>query len=118
MYLDSNTPSNNTVLGYFNGLHRPKSEVWRSLSKSVYLVQGPQPGEFLDIPPQFQSWWNYQASSGHLINHNSKGNVLYMECHHPRFGHILCIVSTTDIQQDEELLVTVVTGDSPVNVAE
>ena len=40
------------------------------------------------------------------------------ECHHPRFGHILCIVSTTDIQQDEELFVTVVTGDSPVNVAE
>ena len=62
MYLDSNTPSNNTVLGYFNGLHRPKSEVWRSLSKSVYLVQGPQPGEFLDIPPQFQSWGDVRTT--------------------------------------------------------
>ena len=101
-----NLSSNNTVMGYFNGVHRPKSDVFQSFSKSVYLVQGPDPREFLDIPPEYQSRGAYQASTGHLINHNTAGNVIYMECHHPRFGHILCIVSTRDIHRDEELFVT------------
>ena len=99
--------SNNTVVGYFNGVHRAKSAVFLSLRKSAYLVQGPKPGEMLDIPAEFQDWNNYQASTGHLINHSQEGNILYMECHHPRFGHILCVVTTRDIQEGEELFVTV-----------
>ena len=95
------------MVGYFNGVHRAKSEVFLNLRKSVYLVQGPQPGEMLDIPEQFQDWNNYQASTGHLINHSPEGNIIYMECQHPRFGHILCVVTTKDIKEGQELFVTV-----------
>ena len=95
------------MVGYFNGVHRAKSEVFLSLKKSVYLVQGPQPGEMLDIPAQYQDWNNYQASTGHLINHSPEGNIIYMECQHPRFGHILCVVTTKDIKEGQELFVTV-----------
>ena len=50
------------MVGYFNGVHRAKSEVFLSLRKSVYLVQGPQPGEMLDIPEQFQAVWSISMS--------------------------------------------------------
>ena len=90
-----------TIVGYFNGLHLHRSNVFSKVKKSVYLVEGVYPGniekyhdetqtknlfldEMLDIPEEFQSWSYYQASAGHLINHDPRGNVEYIDCHHPR----------------------------------
>ena len=99
---------NNTIVGYFNGVHRDRAEVLSSSGKkSVYLVEGTWEGEMLDIPEQFQSWASYQASAGHLINHDTAGNVDYTECRHPRFGHILCVVTTRKIAAGKELFVKV-----------
>ena len=99
---------NNTIVGYFNGVHRDRAEVLSSEGKkSVYLVEGTWEGEMLDIPEEFTAWSNYQASAGHLINHSTDSNVDYTECRHPRFGHILCVVTTRKIGAGNELFVKV-----------
>jgi len=93
----------NTIIGYFNGVHRHKDSV--QPRQSVYLAEGGYTNEMLDIPTQFQSWSQYQASTGHLINHGKVGNVEYRDCTHPRFGHILCVATIQDIPAHTELLV-------------
>ena len=99
---------NNTMVGYFNGVHRDRAEVLSSKGKkSVYLVEGTWEGEMLDIPEEFTSWSSYRASAGHLINHSTESNVDYTECRHPRFGHILCVVTTRKIGAGKELFVKV-----------
>ena len=54
----------NTIIGYFNGVHRHRKDVFSSGDDSVYLVEGGHPNEMLDIPPEFTDWQNYQASTG------------------------------------------------------
>ena len=54
----------NSIIGYFNGVHRHRKEVFSSGEESVYLVEGGHPNEMLDIPPEFTHWQNYQASTG------------------------------------------------------
>jgi len=94
-----------SIVGYFNGIHVLRSDIFNAVEKSVYLVEGVYPGEMLDIPLEFQSWSNYQASSAHLINHNKEANTEYTDCYHPRFGHILCARTMRDISSSEELFV-------------
>ena len=53
-----------TIVGYFNGVHRHRKDVFSSGEDSVYLVEGGHPNEMLDIPPEFTKWQNYQASTG------------------------------------------------------
>ena len=53
-----------TIIGYFNGVHRHRKDVFSSGEDSVYLVEGGHPNEMLDIPPEFTKWQNYQASTG------------------------------------------------------
>ena len=99
---------NNTIVGYFNGVHRDRAEVLSSEGKkSVYLVERTWEGEMLDIPEEFTAWSSYRASAGHLINHSTDSNVDYTECRHPRFGHILCVVTTRKIGAGKELFVKV-----------
>ena len=33
-----------TIVGYFNGVHLQRSDVFRKVKKSVYLVEGVYPG--------------------------------------------------------------------------
>lgn len=97
--------SSRTIVGYFNGVHRHRKEVFSSGEDSAYLVEGGLPNEMLDIPKEFTSWRNYQASTGHLINHDDDGNVDYKDCWHPRFGRILCVETVRDLDEGEELFV-------------
>ena len=53
-----------TIIGYFNGVHRHRKDVFSSGEDSVYLVEGGHPNEMLDIPPEFTKWENYLASTG------------------------------------------------------
>ena len=76
-------------------------------SKSPYLVEGAVPGEMLDIPAWARAWADYSASSGHLINHAAAPGVEYRDCRHPRFGHVLCVLTLRDIARGEELFVKV-----------
>ena len=50
---------------------------------------------------------DYSASSGHLINHAAAPGVEYRDCRHPRFGHVLCVLTLRDIARGEELFVKV-----------
>jgi len=100
----------NTTLGYYNGNRLTMSDVfsWNPFKKnSVYLVETTGKNgetEFLDIPPEFASWSNYQASAGHKVNHGSKNaNAGYTECVHPIFGRILCLYSLADMDAGTEL---------------
>jgi len=95
----------NTIIGYFNGVHRHREDVFSEGVKSEYLVEGSHENEMLDIPPEFRSWDNYKASTGHLVNHGELDNVDYVDCLHPRFGNILCVMTTRDIESGTELLV-------------
>eukprot|EP00090_Calanus_glacialis_P042494 TRINITY_DN7535_c0_g1_i5.p1 TRINITY_DN7535_c0_g1~~TRINITY_DN7535_c0_g1_i5.p1 ORF type:complete len:456 (-),score=87.55 TRINITY_DN7535_c0_g1_i5:164-1531(-) len=95
----------NTIIGYFNGIHRHRGEIFKDADKSAYLVEGTHRNEMLDIPEEYQSWQKYQGSAGHLINHGQEGNVDYTECWHPRFGRILCVQTLTDLAPETELLV-------------
>lgn len=96
---------NNTIIGYFNGVHRHRDSVLAEPHRSVYLAEGGHSNEMLDIPEQFQAWSAYRASTGHLINHGKAGNVEYRECRHPRFGRILCVATMRDIPAQTEVLV-------------
>ena len=98
-----------TIVGYFNGVHLTREEVLsrRREEQSLYIVEGVQEEEMLDIIPEYRSWSQYHASTGHLINHDSSGNVDYSECQHPRFGSVLCVVTKQDLKRGDELFVTV-----------
>ena len=97
-----------SIVGYFNGVHLTREEVFRRprSEQSVYIVEGVEENEMLDVLPEFTSWSQYQASAGHLINHGKDGNVDYTQCFHPRFGNVLCVVTIKDIKKGQELLVT------------
>jgi len=95
----------NRIIGYFNGIHRHRGEVFKNSDKSPYLVEGTHPNEMLDIPEEYQSWQDYHGSAGHLINHGQEGNVDYTDCWHPRFGRILCVQTLRDLETGTELLV-------------
>jgi len=95
----------NSIIGYFNGIHRHRGEIFKDGDKSAYLVEGTHRNEMLDIPEEYQSWQKYQSSAGHLINHGQEGNADYTECWHPRFGRILCVQALADLPADTELLV-------------
>jgi hypothetical protein len=73
----------NTIVGYFNGVHRHRQDVFQG-ERSAYLVEGSHPNELLDIPDWARAWHQYSASAGHLINHAEEGNVDYTDCWHPR----------------------------------
>merc|ERR1719500_1495606 len=45
---------NSTIIGFFNGVHIHREEVFSQAEKSAYLVEGSHPNEFLNIPKQFQ----------------------------------------------------------------
>ena len=45
----------------------------------------------------------YNATLGHLVNHNSKPNCWYGMIDHPRFGKIRSIVLLKDLEANEEL---------------
>ena len=66
-------------------------------SKSPYLVEGAVPGEMLDIPAWARAWADYSASSGHLINHAAAPGVEYRDCRHPRFGHVLSVLTLRNV---------------------
>ena len=55
----------------------------------------------------YPSLADYSASSGHLINHAAAPGVEYRDCRHPRFGHVLCVLTVRDIARGEELFVKV-----------
>ena len=42
--------SSRTIVGYFNGVHRHRKEVFSSGEDSAYLVEGGLPNEMLDVP--------------------------------------------------------------------
>ena len=60
----------------------------------------------LDIPEKCKSLNNYRATLGHKTCHSFKPNSFFEQINHPRFGRIMSIVASKDIQIHEEVLVS------------
>ena len=106
VFLKRSVP-NATVVSYFNGIRIKEGDIWAVSGgkKSPYLVEIGEEDDFLDIPPNLQSWDNYQSSTGHKVNHAKKANAIYAECDHPRFGPIHCLLTLEVCNaQDVQLL--------------
>ena len=47
---------------------------------------------------------NYCASLAHKTNHSFLPNAEFVAFDHPRFGLVPCLLSTHDIEEDEEIV--------------
>ena len=58
--------------------------------KSPYRIDNDwaRSSEILNIPKDYRSLDTYNATLGHLINHNAKPNAWFGMIDHPRFGKI------------------------------
>ncbi len=84
-----------TIVSYFNGVRIKEADVFDGTpneKRSVYLVEIGLEDDYLDVPRDMAEWENYQASTGHKINHNPEAPGDYADCDHPRFGRIHCYV--------------------------
>ncbi len=63
-------------------------------------------GGMLSIPPEVDGAEFYSATSGHKANcgFGDQINAVYTEFEHPRFGLIIRLVATRDIDAGEEIL--------------
>lgn len=100
----------NTVLAFYNGKRiRPRSyedQDFADWTKNAYRIFDPaNKYGTLDIPEAFQSVDKYCASLAHKTNHSFLPNAEFVAYNHPRFGIIPCLLSTHDIEPDEEIFV-------------
>lgn len=79
---------------------------WDLNNNTITLVEDDD--SVIDVPGKYADTTHYCASLGHKVNHHfnpSKINCKYSHYHHPRFGHIKCILTLRPIVKDEELYV-------------
>ena len=60
----------------------------------------------LDIPDKYRTLPAYRATLAHKACHSFKPNANFVGIVHPRFGKIMSIIATEDIQHHEEVLVS------------
>ncbi len=102
--------SPNRVLSFYNGRRiEPKDWVdWDNLdwAENAYKIFDPAiKNGTIDIPPEYRSEDAYCASLAHKTNHSFLPNAEFVSFEHPRFGIVPCLVSTHDIEKDEEIFV-------------
>lgn len=59
----------------------------------------------LDIPNWATSLKRYCATTGHKACHSFRPNATFSKIEHPRFGHIMCIMSIAEIEAGDEVFV-------------
>lgn len=91
------------IVSFYNGIRLTHEEVdgreWSLNGNTISLDDDC----VLDVPSQWSTLNNYEASLGHKANHSFNPNCIYDLFHHPRFGHIKCIRTLRNIAHDEEL---------------
>jgi len=98
----------NTILSFYNGIRLdPKKAIdmpkWED---NAYRIFDPTRRDgTIDIPTEFISSANYCASLAHKTNHSFLPNAEFVAFDHPRFGLVPCLLSTHDIEKDEEIFV-------------
>ncbi|XP_071743457.1 uncharacterized protein [Lepeophtheirus salmonis] len=98
----------NTLLALFNGIKRREVTGQRthwSLTTSDYGIALKR-DMTLDIPPGNESLKKYCATIGHKCCHSFTPNSAFEEIYHPRFGHIMSVISVQDIRVGEEITVS------------
>jgi len=95
------------IVGFYNGVRMTdiESKVKSEDRKSPYRIDNDwaRSNEILNMPMHYRSLEIYNATLGHLINHNKKPNSWYGMIDHPRFGKIRSIVLLKDLEANEEL---------------
>eukprot|EP00095_Tigriopus_kingsejongensis_P003382 maker-scaffold153_size302544-snap-gene-2.26 protein:Tk03382 transcript:maker-scaffold153_size302544-snap-gene-2.26-mRNA-1 annotation:"hypothetical protein BRAFLDRAFT_120570" len=56
----------------------------------------------IDIPPEFESTEQYQATLGHKVNHKFVPTTAYMYIDSARFGMVNALITTQDIKKNDE----------------
>ena len=102
------------ILAFYNGIRRELKRSWDKPDwvKSAYRIFDPTrdkgiggSGGSLDIPPDYVDFNNYSASLSHKTNHSFLPSAEFEVFHHPRFGLVPCLISSTSIQAGEEIFV-------------
>mmetsp|Transcript_16948 Transcript_16948/g.16617 ORF Transcript_16948/g.16617 Transcript_16948/m.16617 type:complete len:249 (-) Transcript_16948:25-771(-) len=63
------------------------------------------PNFSIDVPSPYHKLEEYSASLGHKANHSFEPNSKYVFLFHPKFGDIMSVVATKDIESGEEITV-------------
>jgi len=98
----------NTILAFYNGirLNPKKARDEPNWEDNAYRIFDPtHKNGTIDIPKEFISSANYCASLAHKTNHSFCPNAEFVAFDHPRFGLVPSILSTHDIDPDEEIFV-------------
>ena len=102
-------------LCFYNGVKLRSDELdddkedWEANAYKIVDLQGEdEDGNLgiLDIPPQYVSLKNYQASLAHKANHSFQPNAKFSLFDHPRFGKVPAVKSIVEIPKDTEVLVS------------
>ena len=99
--------SNGTLVGFYNGVRMTdlESKVKIEDRKSAYRMDNDwaNPTEILNIPSKYRDLNLFNATLGHLVNHQTPPNCWFGMIDHPRFGKIRSLVLLRDMKAGEEL---------------
>lgn len=98
----------NSILAFYNGvrLNPTKAKDAPEWSDNAYRIFDPTRKDgTIDIPKAFIDTANYRASLAHKTNHSFMPNAEFVAFDHPRFGLVPCLLSTHDIEENEEIFV-------------
>ena len=84
-----------------------ESKVKTEDRKSAYRMDNDwaTPTQILNIPAKYRDLNSYNATLGHLVNHQTPPNVYFGMIDHPRFGKVRSLVLLRDMKAGEELFV-------------
>ena len=98
----------NQILAFYNGIRLNSTNAFDApeWSDNAYRIFDPtRKNGTIDIPKEFIDTANYRASLAHKTNHSFMPNAEFVVFDHPRFGLVPCILSTHDIEENEEIFV-------------
>ena len=96
-----------TLVALFNGIRQRETGFTKKMHEFSDYRIGIGSGEVcLDIPDAYVGLDKYCATTGHKACHSFKPNSGFREFRHPRFGRIMSIVAESDIEPNQEVLVS------------
>jgi histone-lysine N-methyltransferase SETD7 len=96
-----------TLVALFNGIRQRETGMMKKMHEfSDYRIGIGSGDVCLDIPDAYVGLDKYCATTGHKACHSFKPNSGFREFRHPRFGRIMSIVAETDLEQNQEVLVS------------
>lgn len=114
LFAKRDLPSN-FVVSFYNGVRMRSDDIekdkddWEANAYKIIDLLGPDAEGnegVLDIPSKFVSTKAYKASLAHKANHSFQPNGKFILFHHPRFGPVPAISTTTNVEKNAEITVS------------